>query len=98
MAAFLGVLAFIFAVLLALVATFYLQAKRKLTIEQQESARMKQQANTALARYKGITVPKPDGSPCPSSSTVQPAEKNLARPKRKPGRCPAVQTAAILSV
>jgi len=54
MAELLGLLAFILAALLALAATFYLQTKGELRTAQQESLRVKQQAQAALARYKGI--------------------------------------------
>ena len=54
MATLLGLLALIFAGLLVLAATFYFQARGDLQTAQQKIAQIRQQANTALARYKGI--------------------------------------------
>lgn len=55
MAAFLGLLAFIFAVLFAGMVAIYFQTRRELQIAQQERGRVQQRAQAALARYKGIT-------------------------------------------
>lgn len=55
MAPFLGLLAFIFFSLLALVVVFYLQAKGETKEAQKEVEQIKQKAKSALARYKSIS-------------------------------------------
>ncbi|MEX1097011.1 MAG: DUF4041 domain-containing protein, partial [Planctomycetales bacterium] len=54
MAAFLGLLAFIFAVLFAAAATFYIQLRRDLKTALAERGRIEQQAKKALARFQAI--------------------------------------------
>lgn len=55
MTAFLGISAFILAVLLVLAVSFYFQAKGQVQAAQKETASIRQQANSALARYKSIS-------------------------------------------
>jgi multidrug efflux pump subunit AcrA (membrane-fusion protein) len=55
MAAFFALLAFIFAALLGLAVTFYLQTRSNLKTSRQETLNIQQQANAALARYQSIS-------------------------------------------
>lgn len=55
MAAFFGLLAFIFAVLFGLAITFYLQERANLRVSRQETLQIQQKANAALARYESIS-------------------------------------------
>jgi hypothetical protein len=54
MAAFLGLVAFIFGVLFVVATVLYLQEKRDLKAAQQENADIQEQAQNALARYQPI--------------------------------------------
>src|SRR5262249_29683167 len=54
MAAFLGLLAFIFGVLFMVVTVLYLQEKRNLKVAEQENADIKEQTQKTLARYQPI--------------------------------------------
>jgi vacuolar-type H+-ATPase subunit E/Vma4 len=54
MAGFFAILALVFAVLLILAITFYLQTKGELNTAQHERDEIQQKASSALARYQGI--------------------------------------------